>query len=147
MSKIVILSDSWRISESNRWPLACHASALASWANPPNQIDRQVESIWIAIEQDSSLLRCYSHFVFVTSCIWSWKKIYGWTAFILVASSLCLNSSQLDSVPCPNPPGMTSVTPPDLLTPIFGSCWSCDLHAPERRCSSRTFRYGYLVTT
>ena len=25
----------WRISESNRWPLACKASALASWANPP----------------------------------------------------------------------------------------------------------------
>ena len=22
-----------------------------------------------------------------------------------------------------------------------------ELHAPERRCSSRTFRYGYLVTT
>ena len=29
------LLDSWRISGSNRWPLACHASALASWANPP----------------------------------------------------------------------------------------------------------------
>ena len=27
----------WRISESNRWPLACHASALASWANPPGE--------------------------------------------------------------------------------------------------------------
>ena len=27
----------WRIPESNRWPLACQASALASWANPPNQ--------------------------------------------------------------------------------------------------------------
>ena len=25
----------WRISESNRWPLACKASALANWANPP----------------------------------------------------------------------------------------------------------------
>ena len=25
----------WRISGSNRWPLACHASALANWANPP----------------------------------------------------------------------------------------------------------------
>ena len=27
----------WRISGSNRWPLACHASALANWANPPKQ--------------------------------------------------------------------------------------------------------------
>ena len=25
----------WRISESNRWPLECKSSALASWANPP----------------------------------------------------------------------------------------------------------------
>ena len=26
----------WRISESNRWPPACKAGALASWANPPS---------------------------------------------------------------------------------------------------------------
>ena len=25
----------WRVSGSNRRPLACHASALANWANPP----------------------------------------------------------------------------------------------------------------
>ena len=25
----------WRITESNRWPPACKAGALASWANPP----------------------------------------------------------------------------------------------------------------
>ena len=25
----------WRISESNRWPLECKSSALASWANSP----------------------------------------------------------------------------------------------------------------
>ena len=29
---------SWRISESNRWPPACKAGALASWANPPFEI-------------------------------------------------------------------------------------------------------------
>ena len=29
------LSESWRITESNRWPPACKAGALASWANPP----------------------------------------------------------------------------------------------------------------
>ena len=29
--------NSWRISESNRWPPACKAGALASWANPPFQ--------------------------------------------------------------------------------------------------------------
>ena len=26
----------WRISDSNRWPPACKAGALASWANPPS---------------------------------------------------------------------------------------------------------------
>ena len=25
----------WRITDSNRWPSACKADALASWANPP----------------------------------------------------------------------------------------------------------------
>ena len=29
-------SDVWRITDSNRWPSACKADALASWANPPN---------------------------------------------------------------------------------------------------------------
>ena len=29
-------NSEWRITDSNRWPLACHASALASWANPPS---------------------------------------------------------------------------------------------------------------
>ena len=29
----------WRISESNRWPPACKAGALASWANPPKWIE------------------------------------------------------------------------------------------------------------
>ena len=29
------LKKKWRISESNRWPPACKAGALASWANPP----------------------------------------------------------------------------------------------------------------
>ena len=28
----------WRISDSNRWPPACKAGALASWANPPNPL-------------------------------------------------------------------------------------------------------------
>ena len=28
-------STKWRITDSNRWPPACKAGALASWANPP----------------------------------------------------------------------------------------------------------------
>ena len=27
--------EPWRITDSNRWPPACKAGALASWANPP----------------------------------------------------------------------------------------------------------------
>ena len=27
----------WRITDSNRWPPACKAGALASWANPPKR--------------------------------------------------------------------------------------------------------------
>ena len=27
----------WRITDSNRWPSACKADALASWANPPSK--------------------------------------------------------------------------------------------------------------
>ena len=30
-----ILNLWWRITDSNRWPPACKAGALASWANPP----------------------------------------------------------------------------------------------------------------
>ena len=29
------LPGMWRITDSNRWPSACKADALASWANPP----------------------------------------------------------------------------------------------------------------
>ena len=29
----------WRITDSNRWPSACKADALASWANPPRVIE------------------------------------------------------------------------------------------------------------
>ena len=30
------LRNLWRITDSNRWPPACKAGALASWANPPS---------------------------------------------------------------------------------------------------------------
>jgi hypothetical protein len=39
--KVCILKNllkKWRISESNRWPPACKAGALASWANSPEHI-------------------------------------------------------------------------------------------------------------
>ena len=40
MSKIVSHCwGMWRITDSNRWPSACKADALASWANPPRVIE------------------------------------------------------------------------------------------------------------
>ena len=42
MSKIVSLFQRWwRITDSNRWPSACKADALASWANPPRVIEHR----------------------------------------------------------------------------------------------------------
>ena len=38
----------WRITDSNRWPSACKADALASWANPPNQEIRSPRQSWTA---------------------------------------------------------------------------------------------------
>ena len=35
-STIRIGNATWRITDSNRWPPACKAGALANWANPPN---------------------------------------------------------------------------------------------------------------
>ena len=32
---LIIVFQMWRITESNRWPSACKADALASWANSP----------------------------------------------------------------------------------------------------------------
>jgi hypothetical protein len=34
----LISSFLWRIRESNPWPLACKANALANWANPPSSL-------------------------------------------------------------------------------------------------------------
>lgn len=34
----LLFTSKWRITESNRWPPACKAGALASWANPPKKL-------------------------------------------------------------------------------------------------------------
>ena len=44
--------EKWRITDSNRWPSACKADALASWANSPGQIflikDQKKFAYWCA---------------------------------------------------------------------------------------------------
>ena len=49
MSKIVSLFQRlWRITDSNRWPSACKADALASWANPPKEFRSSPRQSWTA---------------------------------------------------------------------------------------------------
>ena len=48
----------WRISESNRWPSACKADALANWANPPFLIGSQQLAATIC-----SMHRCNDHII------------------------------------------------------------------------------------
>ena len=38
----ISLLSLWRITDSNRWPPACKAGALASWANPPKNKNEEV---------------------------------------------------------------------------------------------------------
>ena len=45
----------WRISDSNRWPPACKAGALASWANPPCQFSNCLIRQLVALYQHSIL--------------------------------------------------------------------------------------------
>ena len=45
ISYIIFTCFLWRITDSNRWPPACKAGALASWANPPLC---SPEQIWTA---------------------------------------------------------------------------------------------------
>ena len=40
--------DLWRITDSNRWPSACKADALASWANSPLTNFSSPEQTWTA---------------------------------------------------------------------------------------------------
>ena len=39
----IFFREKWRIRESNPWPPACKAGALANWANPPSVVPRGVE--------------------------------------------------------------------------------------------------------
>ena len=40
----LLSNATWRITDSNRWPPACKAGALASWANPPWNVARLLSS-------------------------------------------------------------------------------------------------------
>ena len=104
----VLLFILWRITDSNRWPSACKADALASWANPP----------------------CLRSLIFRPRTISLRYKSYSlaqvlkdsWISFLAII----------------------------YLIPLLFVIQDCLIlvePAPERRCSSRTFRYGYLVTT
>ena len=50
----ILLISMWRISESNRWPPACKAGALASWANPPSLLlfDLSQNKLWACVDSN-----------------------------------------------------------------------------------------------
>ena len=104
----------WRISESNRWPPACKAGALASWANPPFFIlFRYVFYYFLARLTMLKHNKCSA--IRSTLTIKTWKKERIST--VLDRLGFCLQALCLQTI------------------------------LPKRRWSSRTFRYGYLVTT
>ena len=86
MSKIFLLlrflcvrNFLWRITDSNRWPSACKADALASWANPPGIMCQYANSIM-----------CQFH-----SCHWQFGKLSHWEIISVVPGRVELPTSTL----------------------------------------------------
>ena len=74
----------WRISESNRWPPACKAGALASWANPP------WFSKWACVDSNHGPLH------YQCSALTTWATSPFYLAFLLqAADSRLLTTHQL----------------------------------------------------
>ena len=154
----------WRITDSNRWPPACKAGALASWANPPFALSVVLSrlelltptlSVWcsnqlsyrtVYIEQNcrqeevnlkyKSLLIESSVLSFLTvafPCFFR-KEVFILTCLTFACASVELRQ---ETSSCILQKGGVLGKPWTLLSSV----------SSERRCSSRTFRYGYLVTT
>ena len=157
-------SSRWRITDSNRWPPACKAGALASWANPPwvrNVVPGRLElptstlSVWrsnqlsyrtgfklsaISLRPASSILYSKKQKAWVQEA-WGFLSNHQcslpFSLFRYIVITIFRNIEhplQKGGVPC-----FTWLAPSCNRNPFQDS--------PERRCSSRTFRYGYLVTT
>ena len=85
MSKIVweysdlTESQEWRITDSNRWPPACKAGALASWANPPSYKWKTESGKW-KIRRVPDF-----HFSIFSFQLWSSPR-QSWTADLYIIS-------------------------------------------------------------
>ena len=49
----------WRITDSNRWPPACKAGALASWANPPSDVFKW--QVLVAVAVTTATFHCFCY--------------------------------------------------------------------------------------
>ena len=132
----------WRITDSNRWPPACKAGALASWANPPREREKR-QVVPGRLELPTSTLS-----------VWRSNQLSYRTGFKLSAyTNAQLHSFSIITNRSVSTRSEDNIKPSSFTTlsvfrysetPRFRNG---EHSAPERRCSSRTFRYGYLVTT
>ncbi len=84
---ILIPQELWRISESNRWPPACKAGALASWANPPFVLNRR-----LSVNSYQLIDDLYVNLGYPTSKISFQYIIWTFICYMLYAiNSFCLS--------------------------------------------------------
>ena len=74
-----IIKTEWRITDSNRWPPACKAGALASWANPPSYKWKTESGKW-KIRRVPDF-----HFSIFSFQLWSSPR-QSWTADLYIIS-------------------------------------------------------------
>ena len=137
-TRCILATKQWRITDSNRWPPACKAGALASWANPPRHLPfgHLPCTIWLlSVVPRRVELR--------TSTLSVWRS--NQLSYETVGTSANIEYLIHNKVVKDHSLFYTC----RLFIPFSWGVlpFRVDHKAPERRCSSRTFRYGYLVTT
>ena len=132
------LNHWWRLTGSNRWPPACKAGALPAELIPHFAFKNTGFS-----KPTSSARSLTEDFI-----LWLSPGMVGLVGFEPTTPALSRRcSNRLSYRPTPVATILvSSIAGDNFLQPISVgvSIW---LQFPERRWSSRTFRYGYLVTT
>ena len=122
-SFVQLLSDWWRWWGSNPWPPACRAGALPAELHPHG-----ISEEWRVKSEELRLNRfAFLHLSLIFEVfLIEWTVTQNWTTINSAFSHV-----------------------PDSLVSIFDTIcpWKHIRVSIERRWSSRTFRYGYLVTT
>ena len=154
----------WRITDSNRWPPACKAGALASWANPPFLFAHILALFAYVVPGRVELPTS-------TLSVWRSNQLSYRTVSQINRANGDLHRNFMELILTHLPIALPiyivtsqhEIQVVKLLTNLFKTFVKTRFFyfsnrtislfiatrasAPERRCSSRTFRYGYLVTT